>query len=643
MFLGFQLFYELQATILESGSSVIGAEMTLYRRPATSVFHGLSLRWLLILLSCCLSYGTKTDFFCLQQVKNSLKDPFGFLTTWDFTNTTEGSICRFNGIECWHQEESRVLNIKLTEMSLQGHFPLALVNCSSLTGLSLAGNNLNGSLPSNISKIIRFVTELDLSDNDFSGEIPESLSNCSYLNGLNLAHNRFSGQIPLQLGNLDRLKTFNVANNNLSGQIPHFIGQNSSITKDDFANNPGLCGQPLLDPCPAPAKKSHLGVMAGAIAGGLTLVIVSTGMALLYISRMKVVRKKREDPEGNRWAKSMKGTKAFKVSMFEKSVSKMSLDDLMKATNSFSSNNIIGSGRTGTLYKATLPDGSLLMVKRLQDSQRTEKEFLSEMSTLGSVKHQNLVPLLGFCMAKKERFLVYKFMPNGNLYDQLHPSDPEAKVIEWPIRLKIAIGAAKALAWLHHNCNPRILHRNVSSKCILLDEDFEPKLSGFGLARLMNPVDTHLSTFVNGEFGDLGYVAPEYARTLVATPKGDVYSFGTVLLELITGEKPTHVANAPEDFKGSLVEWVSQLSNNSDLRSAIDKSLLGQGIDHELLQFLRVACNCVSLVPKERPTMFEVYQLLRAIGERYHFTVDDEILVPIETGDVPGELIVAQE
>ena len=331
--------------------------------------------------------------------------------------------------------------------------------------------------------------------------------------------------------------------------------------------------------------------------------------------------------------------------MFEKSVSKMKLSDLMKATDNFSKNNIIGMGRTGTLYKALLPDGCSLMVKRLQDSQRLEKEFVSEMNTLGNVKHGNLVPLMGFCMAKKERLLVYKYMENGTLYDQLHDTEPEARSMDWPLRLKIAIGAAKGLAWLHHNCNPRIIHRNISSKCILLDKDFEPKLSDFGLARLMNPIDTHLSTFVNGEFGDLGYVAPEYPRTLVATPKGDVYSFGVVLLELITGETPTHVASAPENFKGSLVEWITDLSTTSLVQNAIDKSLLGKGFDNELTQFLKVACNCVSPTAKQRPTMFEVYQLLRAIGERYHFTTDDDILMPTDTSDAnfPDELIVAQE
>ncbi|KAJ4843233.1 hypothetical protein Tsubulata_008738 [Turnera subulata] len=331
--------------------------------------------------------------------------------------------------------------------------------------------------------------------------------------------------------------------------------------------------------------------------------------------------------------------------MFEKSISKMRLSDLMKATNNFNKENIIGSGRTGTMYKAQLDDGTSLMVKRLQDSQHSEKEFISEMTTLGSVKHPNLVPLLGFCIAKKERLLVYKYMQNGSLYDCLHTEDEAKKPLEWSLRLKIGIRAAKGFAWLHHNCNPRILHRNISSKCILLDADFEPKISDFGLARLMNPIDTHLSTFVNGEFGDLGYVAPEYTRTLVATPKGDVYSFGTVLLELVTGEKPTSVSRAPESFKGNLVEWIMQLSGNSQLHDAIDKSLVGKGVDNETFQFLKVACRCVLPAPKERPTMFEVYQLLRSIGEQYHFTTEDEILMPSDTGDADymEELIVARE
>ncbi|XP_021273666.1 probably inactive leucine-rich repeat receptor-like protein kinase At5g48380 [Herrania umbratica] len=594
------------------------------------------------LLRCSLSYASVEDINCLKSIRASLQDPFNYLnSSWNFNNNTEGFICRFTGVECWHPDENKVLNIRLSDMGLKGEFPQGIINCKSLTGLDLSSNKLYGSIPTNISVLLPYVTTLDLSSNNFSGNIPTSLANCSFLNILKLDHNKLTGQIPAELSLLSRLKEFSVASNLLTGPIPNF----SSLSADNFANNPGLCGKPL-DPCQATSKGTKTGVIAGAAIGGVTVAAIGVGIGLFfYFRKVSVMRKKDDDPEGNKWAKGLKGAKGIKVSMFEKSVSKMRLSDLLKATNSFSKNNIIGSGRTGTMYKGVLEDGTSLMVKRLQDSQHSDKEFASEMATLGSVKHRNLVPLLGFCMAKKERLLVYKYMANGTLNDNLHLVDDANKAMEWPLRLKIGVGAARGFAWLHHNCNPRIIHRNISSKCILLDADFEPKISDFGLARLMNPIDTHLSTFVNGEFGDLGYVAPEYARTLVATPKGDVYSFGIVLLELVTGERPTHVAKAPDGFKGNLVEWITQLSNDGKLQDAIDTFLVGKGVDNELLQFLKVASNCVLPPPKERPTMFEVYQLLRAIGERYNFSAEDELSMPSDIGDADciEELIVARE
>ncbi|CAN1345265.1 Probably inactive leucine-rich repeat receptor-like protein kinase At5g48380 [Linum perenne] len=557
--------------------------------------------WLLV--NCGLCYGVQSDIDCLRSIKDSLKDPFNYLnSTWNFNNDTEGFICKFTGVDCWHPDESKVLNIRLADMGLKGQFPRGLKNCTSITGLDLSSNELSGPIPDDIDLLIGFVTSLDLSSNAFSGPIPTNLSNCSYLNVLNLDHNRLTGQIPGEISNLGRIKTFNVANNLLSGPLPRF--HNATIPPENYANNPGLCGGLNLDPCIVDgSKKTKNGIIIGATIAGVT------------------------------------------VSMFEKSVSKMKLNDLMKATNNFHKDNIIGSGRTGTMYKAVLEDGTALMVKRLQDSQRSEQEFLSEMNTLGSVKHSNLLPLLGFCIASKERLVVYENMENGSLYVNLHGEDEDRKPLEWSVRLKIAIRAAKGFAWLHHNCNPRILHRNISSKCIMLDAKFEPRISDFGLARLMNPIDTHLSTFVNGEFGDLGYVAPEYARTLRATPKGDVYSFGIVLLELVTSEKPTQVSRAPEDFRGNLVDWVKLLSSKSKLRDAMDKSLLGKGVDSEVFQVLKVACNCVGEAPKERPTMFEVYQLLRAIGEQYQFTAEDEMMMPADGGDADfiEELIVARD
>ncbi|KAK6145174.1 hypothetical protein DH2020_021994 [Rehmannia glutinosa] len=595
------------------------------------------------------SHALQSDIDCLRAIKGSLQDPLNNLGSWNFDNGTKSSICKFTGIDCWHEDDNKVLNIKLSGMGLKGDFPLGVSNCSSMTGLDLSNNNIRGNIPNNISKLIGFVTSLDLSSNQFLGEIPVDLANCTYLNILKLDDNRLTGLIPPEIGLLNRMKTFSVTKNQLSGPVPQFVNSTIVIEAESYADNAGLCGGPL-PPCRGPPMKTRTPAIIGAAVGGVALAALGFTIGMFLYLR-KLSRKKEEDPLGNKWAKSIKGAKRIKarylyLSMFEKSVSKMSLNDLMKATDDFSKENIIGSGRTGTMYKALLQDGTSLMVKRLQDTQHSEKEFMSEMVTLGNVKHRNLVPLIGFCLTKKERFLVYKHMPNGTLHDKLHIMNDGDKIMDWPLRLKIAIRAAKGFAWLHHSCNPRIIHRNISSNCILLDSDYEPKISDFGLARLMNPVDTHLSTFVNGEFGDLGYVAPEYARTLVATPKGDVYSFGVVLLELVTREKPTYVSKAPESFKGNLVEWITQLSSASKLHDAIDGFLVGKGFDSEIFQFLKVACNCVLPGHKERPTMFEVYQLLRAIGQRYDFTTEDEILMLSEdAGDADQlvELIVARD
>ncbi|KAG6382996.1 hypothetical protein SASPL_157269 [Salvia splendens] len=601
-------------------------------------------------------HATPSDIECLKSIQSSLEDPNNYLASWIFDNSSQRSICKFTGIECWHEDDNKVLNIRLSDMGLKGEFPLGIAGCTSMTGLDLSSNSIRGNIPHNISSIIRFITILDLSSNQFSGEIPVDISNCSFLNVLKLENNQLTGQIPPRIGLLDRIKTFSVAKNQLTGPIPQFV--NASFPAESYDGNAGLCGKPLSR-CSGGSVKSHASAIVGGAVGGVTVAALGCAIGLFLYMRRMSRRKKEDDPLGNKWATSIKGAKRIKastlcllsqnytlLSMFEKSVSKMNLNDLMKATNDFSNENIIWSGRTGTVYKAVLEDGTSLMVKRLQDTQHSENEFAAEMATLGNIKHRNLVPLLGFCLTKNERLLVYKHIPNGSLHDMLHPVNEGARVMDWPLRLKIGIKAAKGFAYLHHSCNPRIIHRNVSSQCILLDADYEPRISDFGLPRLMNPIDTHLSTFVNGEFGDLGYVAPEYARTLMATPKGDVYSFGVVLLELVTGEKATHVGRAPESFRGSLVDWTSELSASSRLHYAIDESLAGKGFDNELFQFLKIACSCVLPTnPKERPTMFEVYQLLRAVGQRYDFTTEDDILVPTDAGDADQlvELIVARD
>ncbi|KAK9944535.1 hypothetical protein M0R45_010096 [Rubus argutus] len=179
------------------------------------VCHGVVF---LLLLSCRFSCGVESDINCLKSIKASLEDPLDMLSSsWDFNNDTEGFICNFLGIECWHPHESKVLNIKLVDLGLKGRFPRGVQNCTSLTGLDLSSNNLSGSLPDDIDRLNYFITSLDLSSNSFSGLIPKSISNFTFLNILKLDNNKFLGEIPPQLGQLSRIKTFSVTNNQLSG------------------------------------------------------------------------------------------------------------------------------------------------------------------------------------------------------------------------------------------------------------------------------------------------------------------------------------------------------------------------------------------------------------------------------------------
>lgn len=274
-----------------------------------TLFIGLSL-WVLITSSP--AYGSDSDIYCLSRIKKSIKDHYNYLSSWKFDNLSNGSICKFTGVECWHPDENRVLSIKLADMELKGQFPREIENCSSLTTLDLSNNKFNGTIPSDISKMLFFVTSLDLSSNSFSGGIPVDIANCSYLNVLRLDHNQLTGQIPQELSRLSRIKEFNVANNLLTGPVPMFSG-NATITADDYANNNGLCGG-LLTACSTASKGSNMKIITAAAIGGVTIAAVLTAIVMFVFVRRRVsMKKKDDDPEGNKWTKSLKGSKGIKV------------------------------------------------------------------------------------------------------------------------------------------------------------------------------------------------------------------------------------------------------------------------------------------------------------------------------------------
>ncbi|KAL2643132.1 hypothetical protein R1flu_010719 [Riccia fluitans] len=589
---------------------------------------------------------------CLLQFKASVTDPSNYLESW----VSGGSLCQFTGVTCYHPNEPKVYTLKLPGAGLSGSFPKGLSQCKVLTALDLSGNNFDGPISSTLCKDVPNLVSLNLMNNKFSGPIPDGMKDCLFLNDLYLQFNQLSGSIPDTVGSLDRLRDLNVSHNRLSGLIPYGVSvkfNDSSL----FSNNAGLCGAPLTSQCGSKSSK-NTGLIIGIAIGAAVALLVAAGLLIWWFMMTRPLGHHSRGDE-TRWIRRIKAPRSIVVSMFEKPLVKIKLSDLMAATRNFSQSNIIAAGRTGTVYKGTLTDGSVMAIKRLQVTPHSDKQFKSEMETLGRLKHRNLVPLLGYCIAGQERLLVYKHMPNGSLQDHLQGSskveqysesgDAEkgfsdvgavpleklpAKKLDWETRLKIAIGIARGMAWLHHSCNPRVIHRNISPSSILLDEEFEPKISDFGLARLMNPVDTHVSTFVNGDLGDVGYVAPELVRTLVATVKGDVYSFGVVLLELITGRKAVDVAD--ENFRGNLAEWIMFLTRTSNVAHAIDRSLLGADKDDELLQFVKIGASCVVPSPRDRPSMYEVFHMLRAIGEKYSFT-DQNDEIPLAPGSADAD------
>ncbi|XP_022761442.1 probably inactive leucine-rich repeat receptor-like protein kinase At5g48380 [Durio zibethinus] len=587
--------------------------------PNTRLGCKVLLHILLWSLLGAVSICSEDDIRCLESIKDSLDDPHDrFKSSWTFTSKTAGFICGFVGVECWHLDSNEVLNISLTNMGLKGQFPLGIENCLRLTWLNLSNNELSGPIPSNISQILPFGAALDLSFNRFSGNIPKQISNCSFLSTLRLDNNQLTGLIPPELALLNRIKKFSVANNQLYGPVPNF-----SFSVSSYAGNQGLCGFPL-EPCinrPNFRDSFKKGFVIGYAFSIVSVISIFMSYCVPWVhrnERKKQLRPFMLNPILNRRRNKRKHSHqtsqmlhldlldeaSRETSMLVKLVSRMSYTDLKEATNDFSADNIIGFGQMGTTYKATLSNGCLLAIKRLFDTQKFDEHFITELKTLGTLRHDNLVPLLGFCIESREKLLVYRYMSNGNLYNWLHPSEEgEAKIIEWPLRVKIACGIARGLVWLHQNCNFRVIHLDISSKCILLDQNFKPKISNFGEAMLMksNNTDWSSSFYMDSEFWEMSFV------------KEDVYRFGILLLELITGKDPSQLTNSSNT--GKLVKI--DLSTSSNFYHVIDKSLIGRGFDLDILQILKVACNCVHPNPDRRPAMLEVHKTISAVGKRY--------------------------
>ncbi|XP_057796031.1 receptor-like serine/threonine-protein kinase At1g78530 [Salvia miltiorrhiza] len=290
-------------------------------------------------------------------------------------------------------------------------------------------------------------------------------------------------------------------------------------------------------------------------------------------------------------------------------IKSLKTDVFLKKTMKLGNRDIIGSGGFGTVYKLMIDDCIPFAVKRLNrlGAADQDRSFQRELEAMGDIKHRNVVTLHGYYTAPHYNLLIYELMPNGSLDAVLHGKSMNKMVLDWPTRYKIAVGAARGISYLHHDCIPHIIHRDIKTSNILLDHNLEARVSDFGLATLMEPDKTHVSTLAAGTFG---YLAPEYFDTGKATAKGDVYSFGVVLLELLTGKKPTDETFIEEGTK--LVTWVKSVVQDKREEYVLDSSLVDCPVE-EINSVFSIALLSLEPEPTNRPTMAEVVKMLEQI------------------------------
>lgn len=526
-------------------------------------------------------------------------------------------------------------------------------NNGTLIFLDLSYNMLSGTIPEEIGSMY-YLQVLNLGHNNLTGNIPSSLGGVKLVGLLDLSHNNLQGFIPTSLSGLSFMADLDVSNNNLTGSIP-LSGQLSTFPASRYENNSGLCGVPL-PPCPyndgtadsehSKPHRKQASLAASVATGFLASIFCIFCLIVVVIESRK--HKKKEDlrevymeslPNSMNGSWKITGVLeplSINVATFEKPLRKLTFAHLLEATNGFNADSLIGSGGFGDVYKAQLKDGTVVAIKKLiHVSGQGDREFTAEMETIGKIKHRNLVPLLGYCKIGEERLLVYEYMRWGSLDTVLHNQIKGGIKLDWPARKKIAIGAARGLAFLHHNCIPHIIHRDMKSSNVLLDENLEARVSDFGMARLMNAMDTHLS--VSTLAGTPGYVPPEYYQSFRCTTKGDVYSYGVILLELLTGKQPTDSVDFGDN---NLVGWVKQHAKLK-ISDVFDPDLMKDpSLQVDLLQHLRIACECLDDRPWRRPTMIQVLAMFRELQKDDEDTeLDSFSLVDVNVEELPDQQV----
>ncbi|XP_015894737.3 MDIS1-interacting receptor like kinase 2-like [Ziziphus jujuba] len=504
--------------------------------------------------------------------------------------------------------------IELASNKLNGSIPVHLGQCSKLTYLNLRMNRLSGNVPFQIGRLESLRT-LDVSHNFLAGGLPEELHNLKMLETFDLSHNMLSGSIPSKFKDMKSLLSIDVSCNQLYGPLPD-VKAFTEARAAALQNNKGLCGNNTsLKPCPVRGKKNINPVVISAIVS-----ISGTIIVLLIIAGILFTR-----PKGD---KNVDEPKEIQTEIFFAAWNhdgKRVHEEIVEATENFDPKYCVGVGGNGSVYKTLLSTGQVVAVKKFhEDGGEASKEaFDSETSMLTKVRHKNIIKLFGFCSHTRYSFLVYEFMERESLFKVLR-DNVKAKELEWTTRVNIVKGLANAISYLHHGCCPPIIHRDISSKNVLLDAEYEARISDFGSAINFHPGSLNWTSFA----GTLGYSAPELSYTMEVNEKSDVYSFGIVTLEVIMGKHPG-------DLISSLSTSPLAVADKILLKDVLDERLSSpwKHLEDQVVCIAEIAFACLHQIPQLRPTMKQVSQKLSILlppplSEPFHAITLEKLFDP---------------
>lgn len=566
--------------------------------------------------------GKLTDLFDLNVANNQLEGPIPEnLSSCTNLNSLNVHGNKLNGtIPSAFQDLESMTYLNLSCNYIRGPVPIELSRIGNLDTLDLSNNQISGSIPAPLGDL-EHLLKLNLSNNDLTGVIPTEFGNLRSIMEIDLSNNHLSGPIPQEFGQLQNIYLLKVANNNLSGDVMSLAncisltvlnvsynnlvgdiptGNNfSRFSPDSFIGNPDLCGFWLSSNCHASHQTERVAISKAAILG-----IALGALVILLMILVAACRPQNQMSFSDGSLDKPVHYSAPKLVILHMNMALHVYEDIMRMTENLSEKYIIGYGASSTVYKCVLKNCKPVAIKKLYSHySQSMKEFETELETVGNIKHRNLVSLQGYSLSPLGNLLFYDYMENGSLWDLLHGPNKKKK-LDWDTRLHIALGAAEGLAYLHHDCCPRIIHRDVKSSNILLDGDFEAHLTDFGIAKSLCPSKSHTSTYI---MGTIGYIDPEYARTSRLTEKSDVYSYGIVLLELLTGRKAV-------DNESNLHYLIMTKTANNAVMETVDPEITATCKDlAEVKKVFQLALLCTKRQPSERPTMQEVARVLGSL------------------------------